>query len=209
MISERKVYLGISGTGKSSLMLEDLRNHPRVVVFNTLGETSASHGAAYEQLEQAETFLGLINRLYDNDAFFRLAYIPEGQLELEAEFDRVCEAILACQNLVFAVDEIHLFAKPTKLPLPLTRIVSTGRKQGISFFCAAQRAASIHPLIRSQASEIVSFQQSEPSDMVWLRECLGELADQVTQLSGHEFIRWKRGETGPQTADTLTPSGAA
>lgn len=158
----------------------------RSVLVDTIGEDT------YKDHQQVKSFVELCDILIKNPASFRIAYHPEDtSLSLEEDFERVCQAVLACRNVTFAVEEISVYCNSSKMPTPLQHIVARGRHRDISFFCTSQRASMVHPLIRSQSHEIITFRQIEPRDIEWLKAVMGEQAEQVPNLRGHAFIDWK------------------
>lgn len=166
-------------------MREDLREFPRVVLYDTLWEDT------YDSYGECAGFTGLCDLLLKNGAYFRVRYRDIRAGGFQADFERCCRAIECANSLVFAVEEIEQFSSPHYLPRELERIVALGRHRELSLFCTTRRPPSLHPLIRSQAHQVISFRQHEPRDVTWLREFCGEEASkQVTQLKNFKYIRW-------------------
>lgn len=177
-------------------MHQDLREFPRSLIFDTLREKIWSSKNGYEEIN---TFPDLCKRLIENPAFFRISY-RQTTVRMITDFLRVCEAVLCCKSLVFGVEECYHFQSPASMPLGLEIIITTGRHREISFFSTTQRPQGLHPLIRSQASQIVSFVQNEPRDIQWIKDCMGEeIALKVQQLGLHKYIRWVDSASGEQS----------
>jgi len=185
-MSDVRIVLGKRGMGKSTRLVEMLKLESRFILFNTLGEE------CYEVFETCRTFKALCEVILSERPCFQINYrgIHDG-LSTEQDFDFCTRLILQCQNVVFAVDEIDQHQKPISLPQSLENIVSLGRHQDISFWCATRRAHLIHPLIRSQANEIHIFHQWEPRDIEWLKECIGNRAYEVPNLPKYCSIIWR------------------
>lgn len=79
-------------------------------------------------------------------------------------------------------EELHDWAKP---------LIFMGRHQDVSLVLIAQRASKIPIDIRSQASRIVSFRQSEPADVSAITERLGEsLYEEIPLLPDLHCVDW-------------------
>ena len=162
--------------------------HSRVLIYNTLTEP-VHDDDGFESIRDYQT---LLTRLKENKPFFRLSYrgVNDGS-DMETDFDFCCRAVLACRDINFAVEEIGLHSNSWKMPNSLQSIVSAGRHRGISFYCTSQRASNVHPLIRALSTSIISFKQTEPRDLQWLEEVMGEEnALKVSQLGIHEKFEW-------------------
>jgi Predicted ATPase len=166
-----------------------------VIVFDTL------HEKTYDNFRRVESFSELIQILKQNESFYRIAYRGiNDRLDMETDFDFCCRAVNACRDVHFAVEEIGLHSNSWKMPTSLQSIVSAGRHREISFSCTSQRASNVHPLIRALATDIVTFQQSEPRDIEWLSEVIGEQSFDVPNLQQYKFLHWN-----DKTATQITP----
>jgi len=87
-------------------------------------------------------------------------------------------------------EELHEWAKP---------LVFMGRIQRVSLVLIAQRASKIPMDIRSQASRIVTFRQTEPDDVSALTDRIGEAGDAIPDLPPLECIDWDNGEVSRYT----------
>src|SRR5207247_1575721 len=104
------------------------------------------------------------------------------------------------------VDEVDLFTSSNFLPRHLDMIVSLGRHRGVRFFGASRRPQDIPPLIRAQAGRIISFIQTEPRCIEWLRQVMGDAALQVRRLQRFKALEWDDSQ-GPGILDTYSPQG--
>jgi len=85
-----------------------------------------------------------------------------------------------------------LYSSPHYLPFSLERLISVGRHRDLALFVTSRRPHSLHPLLRSQANEIVSFRQIEPRDLSWLSDVMGErYSERVKTLPKYAFVRWR------------------
>lgn len=178
-----RLILGKRGTGKSTLLKRKLDLVSRFVVYNTLGESTYPY-------ESIKSIPELCDRLAG--APRRLAVAYRGvELPLEEDFDSFCRAVWATGDLTIGIDEIDMMSSPTFMPFSLERLVSLGRHRAISVWCVTRRPYLVHPLIRSQAVEIVSFRQTEPRDVAWCREAMGDEAEELPRLAEFQAHVWR------------------
>jgi hypothetical protein len=82
-------------------------------------------------------------------------------------------------------EELHEWAKP---------LIFMGRHQRVSLLFVAQRASKIPIDVRSQASRIISFRQTEPNDVSAITERIGESCyDEIIALPDLHCIDWNGG----------------
>lgn len=82
-------------------------------------------------------------------------------------------------------EELHEWAKP---------LVFMGRHQRVSLMFVAQRASKIPIDVRSQASRIISFRQTEPNDVYAITDRIGEsCADEIAALPDLHCLDWNGG----------------
>lgn len=183
-MSDVIMVLGKRGHGKSTWVSRYIKTLRRVLVYDTLVEPT------YKELEHIHDFVEFVKRLAKNPPYFRIAYHDFGDISMEEDFDRFIRACLAIENITVVVEEVDLFASSHSMPIPLQRLVSIGRHKEISFIAISRRPHAVHPLIRSQTNRMISFKQTEPRDIDYLRELIGEKADQIPKLSKYKFVEW-------------------
>jgi len=87
-----------------------------------------------------------------------------------------------------------LFSRGTTLDPWLARLVYMGRHRSVSLLLVAQRAASIPIAVRSQASRIVTFRQTEPEDVKAITERIGkQYREELPQLPDLACLDWEGG----------------
>lgn len=92
-------------------------------------------------------------------------------------------------NCVYAVEEAALVFQPgERISGWCKNIVFVGRHRDVSLLVTAQRAASIPIALRSQATRIVSFAQTEGDDVSWLKGCYGEEVKNLPKLPPLECL---------------------
>ena len=191
--------MGKRGSGKSFLLRKKLSQQTRFVLYNTLGEPT------YSEFETVTDFDVLAEKLKKNSGLIRVNYCRLSPLSMADDFNMVCEAVKASSNIIFAVDEIDLHTNPNMLPEPFEYLVSIGRHRGISVWVISRRPYLIHSLIRSQASTVITFNQTEPRDIEWLKQVIGEQVNRLPSLKQYEPLIWQenltkeKGESGEAT----------
>jgi hypothetical protein len=160
----------------------------------------------YNAFKRIESFSELCTFLASNPPVFRVAYSWPGDVERDDDFERVCRAVYACKFLTFGVDECDQFMGPNFLPRHLDMLVSLGRHRDLSFIGASRRPKEIHPLIRAQASEIHSFQQTEPLDLDWCYQVMGEQTERLPTLPPFYALVWRDGDASKKTLDKTAES---
>jgi hypothetical protein len=101
-----------------------------------------------------------------------------------AEIETLCDLQRAAGNLVSVWDEVGDYTESGNDALQ--RLARNGRHQGIACVFISQCAVEIPKRVRRQATRIVSFIQSEPSDLAALEEKCGE-------QFANEAREWRRG----------------
>lgn len=101
----------------------------------------------------------------------------------------------AAGNCAFIMEECAMLFDRGENVAPWARpLIYMGREIGVDLVLVAQRANSIPIGIRSQASRIVSFLQTEPADVTALAQRIGrEYAEQILTLARLECVDWQAG----------------
>lgn len=82
-------------------------------------------------------------------------------------------------------EELHEWAKP---------LIFMGRHQRVSLLFVAQRASKIPIDVRSQATRIITFRQTEPNDVYAITERIGESChEEIIMLPDLHCIDWNAG----------------
>lgn len=135
--------MGMRRTGKTTLMLRLLKasNPKRLIVIDTLRELQQKGHVQSVTLDEMREIM------LTKDSY-RLGVYPEG----EDQFDYVCEAVAARNDITLAIDEMDAWF-PTSTHLPpqsLLNISLTGGHYGQELICITHRPSAIHHSIMSQ-----------------------------------------------------------
>jgi len=140
-----------------------------------------------------ESFSELCTSLAGNPPIYHFVHSWDGVLAPTDHFDFVTRAILSCRETVLVVEEIGLYVNPHMLPNPLAMLVGQGRHRGLGLICTSQTPKQVNPFIRSQASRIVSFNQTEPAHIDWCGAVMGECAELLPSLPPYHALDWTPG----------------
>lgn len=92
-------------------------------------------------------------------------------------------------NINLAIDEIDMAVnRAYQPPLAIRELAAYGRHNKVGLVVAARRPANIPRSITSQADFIFTFQQHEPGDIKYFKDC-GAPVDILTALPKHHFLR--------------------
>ena len=115
--------------------------------------------------------------------------------QLRAErFPAWCELVRRTGGMLAVVDEAHDVVAPHRVPAECMRLVRRTRHSRIDLVFVAQRPAGVDVSIRSQAHQVVSFQQTEARDLDWIGgHCGRDVRRRVEQLPVRECVVWEAG----------------
>jgi len=191
-MKEKKVVLvlGQRGTGKSYAARKLAEGMKRLIIYDTLGEYDGE-GVSCESLDEFKKYFLSVYK--DN---FRIVYQPSnpGSDEGRQEFNEICGYLYDCGDLVLMVEEIDTFCPGNSMLDQLANIIQRGRHKNISFIGVSQRPVGIPKIITSQAKTIYTFLHREPRDIEYLRDFIGQEAEQISDLGQYEYLKWDNGK---------------
>jgi DNA helicase HerA-like ATPase len=171
--------LGRTGSGKSHWAKKFLASRTRLFAFDPFG---ALPGVSFARDD--DHLIEMYDALYERETerSFRPSLFAIGSTNPE-HVDVLGAMSFERSNCTLALEELSLVF-PRRQPIPpwCRDLVFLGRHRGCSLVLIAQRAASVPIELRSQATRIVTFQQTEPRDVAWLGDYYGEQADRVPEL---------------------------
>jgi len=147
-------------SGKTKLIIELIKRNPNpMVIFDTLGVISANIAAGNLTLQPHQK---IINPNWSENA------LPSYDERL-AVFLPICDAVWRQGNVVFVVEEWHLFCK-TKFALPASfgNLFNQGGNRNIAVWGTSQRAAQVHNDILAACTHHIIFKLSTPQDRRWM-----------------------------------------
>lgn len=175
------IVVGNQNCGKSVWAKIFVRSLSRLLVFDPM--------ASYARVEFNSPETWLENVAHNRLNGFRYGSSFPDDLETigNAAFGAGdCMLVVEECALIFRRgEELHDWAKP---------LIFMGRHQRVSLLFVAQRASKIPIDVRSQATRIITFRQTEPNDVYAITERIGESnADEINALPDLHCLDWNNG----------------
>ena len=177
----KAVILGITGSGKSTLMQEIIDSTDRIVVLDSMGDYTETKGAIV--CEGANDCINKLLELQDTQHWKLICITLEEQEALD-----ILAVAFDVENISIAVDESSLYCTPTYLPKEFKQLIRYGRKRGIHLFFIARRPSEIHRELTAQSNLLVTFIQYEPLDIKYLQARMGKKAELAKTLPKYEIL---------------------
>lgn len=201
---ETIVVMGRKGYGKTTVSRKIQGAFSRIVVV----DVNREYEARYEFEAVAKNFEELSQAIlkFQHRPRFKIVYQPDMGNAVESEFNEVCGLVFAMGNVLFVVEEVHVLVGTKGMSENFRRIIFLGRHEGVALLITSQRPARIHKDILSQADHIFAGASHEANDIKYLREVMGDCADDLKLLkktsSFREFLWFRPGEE-PETVKVL------
>jgi len=179
---EVRLYLGPTGSGKTHLMRQHLAGVTRSLVLDA--DLAELPGTRYDDFE------ALANALDSRSVpggFFRAVYTPRPW-----DYPAVFALAYDCAPMALVLEEADRFGNPKDNEEYWNAIVR-GRHQGLSIWAASLYPSMLPIELRSQASYMAIFKQSEPAHVEWIAKKIGKAdAAQLETLNyqAHEKLIW-------------------
>jgi hypothetical protein len=181
MNQQRKVFviLGKTGSGKSTLARSILDKFSRIITLDPLGEYEGNIITSWRVL------VDTLEPLYDNwgNEHFNISCRFTTDEDVEYLFRLMWEL----HDVLFVVEETEIYLDPRKPNKAFSRLINYGRHRHISLLCVARRVPELSVQLRSQATSIITFRQSEPRDLQLL-ELYGFNQEAVKTLGDYEYL---------------------
>lgn len=187
METQRALYSGMSGTGKTTLAKNNVRNVKRLVILDPVGGeygwaneavTVFTWDQVYQELKKP-TFRIIVD--IDEEPLSLLIHVTELCLDEDVG------------NVTLVVDELFYFfpTKNTKPPEIIQRLFRIGRRRNVNVIFISQRPIDCPIDLRSQFTDFYTFTLVEPSDIKWLAGVMGSVeAKRVLALAWHGHYHW-------------------
>lgn len=180
------VVIGRGGQGKSYLARHMLRGRDRVIAFDPKMEPDTARGRYV-----ADTRRALLDMI--DARTFDVAWRGFYTMGADA-FEFGNRAALAVGNCALHWEEVDQFTPRGRLPAAAYQVVNSGRHDGVRVIACARRALRISRDLTASATRIVCFQTTEPNDIRYLEEYVGQDARAVRDLPPFHALDWSETE---------------
>jgi len=188
MEREVTIVLGKSGQGKTTWVQQQIEQLDRVLVWDPKKQ--------YRNIEFRPDLPDLINREKRPETFRYGTVFPE-------HAEDIGDAGMLAGNCTIVLEECTVcLDKKNILPDWIRDPLFLGRERGVSIIAVSQRPASIPIFLRSQASRIVTFNQTEDDDVLWLKKLFGQ---DMLNLNILECLDWTLSPPGPVKRYSIAP----
>ena len=200
---EVKIRLGQTGSGKSYGAAQFFQTLPRALVAEC--DYNEFPATRFDEFPELVLYLEKIGAFKNPHTPFRVSYTPRIY-----EYPLIFSTVLELKNCWVFLEEADRFGDPADT-WEYDEIITRGRHNGISI-CAL----SLHPFmlpidLRRQATSIVSYRQTEPADIKWIADHVGDIAYELPNLAGppgvppFPYLEWD-GFQGARIVGGASPS---
>jgi hypothetical protein len=173
---------GQTKTGKTTEVSALLRSSPRVLVLDTLCKDYSDGVVCYDMA----TLQTVWRRSYRGR--FRLVLRPAYPDEIFAD---LCDWVMACGDVTFAVEEAQLFFKAGVCCREFMKIITHGSHYGVHLIAVTQSPRKFGDILRSQAHDWIVFCTREVEHLDYLRKRLpGVSPDRISTIAPHHYVHY-------------------
>lgn len=193
-----RVYVGKGGSGKSTLARSHLPELGRVLIHDFNGETAHAVGA-HVVADRAQ-LLELLVRPGPVRVCWRygeaMRWRPEDADDPGAVVRRVVAHFMWANRCAWAAGDLWLVWDEVdrltagRLDGMAYQIINQGRHRDLRVLAASRRPRWVPRDLTASAKMICAFRTTEPRDLEYLRDTMGEAARGLPQLGDHEYLRW-------------------
>lgn len=174
---------GRKGSGKSHLTKQIIQEFDRVVAIDSLAEYGPDDG-----------FRVVSGKRACAEALVKASKLTRFKLSLRCDDHQdllqLLEVVYEMPGTLVVVDEASFYCSPTKLPVPMSKLIRMGRHKRISQIYVARRPSEVHRDVTAQADVTVTFVQHEPRDILYLRGVAGDDAERARSLGKYKCLAW-------------------
>ena len=187
---QRDVILicGQTGSGKTTYAKSLVADLPRALILDAgFREFEAVH------VDALDDFIGGVESrggLENLTAPFRIGYTP-----LSDEYDVCFRLASAAGDVTLVLEEADRFSE-RELPA-YEEIIARGRHRGVSILAVAPHPYNFPKNLRRQLTRVVSFRQTEESDLDYLADAVGDDIYRVRDFPPGSFRRFEWTAPGP------------
>ena len=176
---------GIRGSGKSYFLDKLIKTNNRFLVYDVMHEHKIDDAIIINNLRDLQFHL--------HKGHKRIVYRPP---ELNEEnFDWICEAVYRTGNRTFFVEESNRVMPNMQISKSASQLIDLGRHRNVGMVCVTRRIALLDKLPVSQSEHLIIFKTVLPNDIKYLKEFIGNVAEEAQVLRDHKFLYYSDGKT--------------
>lgn len=180
---ELVVVTGASRSGKTTWVVHELRNAPRLLVWDGAGDWRT------HRCELIRSPLELRERVRPPPRLERLAYVPPSITPAEFEtFCRIAWVWIRAARGVLVIEELADVTHSGKAPVAWGEIIRKGLRYGTSIYAITQRPSESDKTALGNASRVHCHRVMFPRDRRYIAELLGVDELEVAALRPFEWI---------------------
>jgi len=197
---------GMSGCGKSTIThkLSHQAKFARKIVFDYVEEWTGTHYA-----QTYEEFQKIWRDNFHKPSYTIVVRFPFGTPEksIQETSARIVTLIYntgrqSQLHTAIIFEECHFYFPSNYIHPVFKSLFTTGRHAYMNMITNTQRPASVHKLVISQSPEVFIGRLFEANDIFYLKETVGDIALQASDLLPFEFIHYQVGR--PEDSKIVT-----
>lgn len=187
---------GTTGTGKSYLAEQYLKNYDFVIKLDTKNETAERKKAgrsAWDGLEEGKDFTIVRDiELLDDVETDKIIFVPSYYDQTEEMFNQFFDWVFLRENTIVWIDELMSVGTSAKCPRSLMRIYTQGRSKNVGIWSCSQRPAGIPTIVLANSDYYFIFNLNNVNDRKRLYDMTG-CTEMMELPRGHNFWYFKIG----------------
>lgn len=185
--NSRSAFIGMTGSGKTTLARSILRFYPFVVVYDVKGQMKPKDWPGFVFVKDLAKLLKA-----DPEKEPKLVYQPNiDEIPDERNWDyaeKFFKWIYNRKNTCIYIDEVYGCTAAHYIPFYFKAILTRGRERGITCMMATQRPSMIPQFILSESENYFVFKLQMPQDKKKMSEIKGFPVDVLDSLKKFEFL---------------------
>jgi hypothetical protein len=183
---------GISGTGKTTWIMDEIKKRPRVLILeNGLEEYTDYYPSFYTKAEAAEYMFnrGRFHIIFgDDDDEDPFESIDNGSELCKAYTTSIKKKVNVALPITYIIDEAQTYTSPHKISKGFRNLIMKSRHYSTQLIYSSQRPSQISRSLTSQSSRFIIFNLSERSDVDFFYGFIGRNADQIRNLRPYHYL---------------------
>lgn len=180
--TERAVFVGKTGCGKTTLARRILQFYKHVVVLDVKGEMTERSWPGFTIFEEFDQLVKA------KDDVTRRIYQPNIYEQEPEAYEKFCRWVYLRKHTCLYVDEVLAICEHARqIPFHYKGILTRGRQRGIACFQATQTPMDVPHSILSQSEYYYVFYCKMPQDRDKLEKVTGIPKEAQTKLNDYEF----------------------